>query len=114
MEIATSLRIIDYQNVKVTGEANNINNALKEISEIALCKNFSSNRCKYGRACKFQRRNNIEIKDNQQFNGNVNFNIQAKQPNQTIEQQIHGTKVIEYQIIQTLNQKALTEIIQDQ
>ena len=33
-------------------------------------------------------------------------------PNQTIQQQIHAGKVIEDQIIQTLNQKALTEIIQ--
>ena len=47
-----------------TGNTNNINNALKEISKIVLCKNFSSNCCTCGPDCKFQRRNNIEIKNN--------------------------------------------------
>ena len=34
------------------------------------------------------------------------------QPNKAIQQQIHATKFIEDQIIQTLNHKALSEIIQ--
>ena len=34
------------------------------------------------------------------------------QTNHTIGQQLHATKVIEDQIIQTLNQKAPTEIMQ--
>ena len=63
VEITTSLAVSDYQDVKTTGNTNkNINNALKEISEIVLCKNFSSNCCTYGPDCKFQYRNNIEIK----------------------------------------------------
>ena len=40
VEITISLTVSDYQDVKVTGNANNINTALKEISEIVLCKNF--------------------------------------------------------------------------
>ena len=35
-EIATSLTVSDYQDVKITGNVNNINNTLKEISEIVL------------------------------------------------------------------------------
>ena len=124
VEITTSLTVSDYQDVKITGNANNINNALKEISEIVLCKNFSSNCHTYGPDCKFKLRNNIEIKNNQQPNRNTPFNIthgisnadiQNKknhlQSKQTIGQQIHAAKVIEDQIIQMLNQKALTEII---
>ena len=45
VEITTSLTIGDYQDVKITGNTNNINKALKEISKIVLCKNFSSNCC---------------------------------------------------------------------
>ena len=124
VEITTSLTVSDYQDVMITGNANNINNSLKEISEIVLCKNVSSNFCTYGPECKFQHRNNIEIKNNQQPNENIHFNITHRtsnveiqnsknlHPNQTIGQQIHVTKVIEDQIIQALNQKALTEIIQ--
>ena len=111
--------------IKTRGNTNkNINNAFKEISEIVLCKNFSSNCCTYGPDCKFQHRNNIEIKNNQQPNGNIHFNITHRtsnteiqnsknlHTNQTIGQQRHAAKAIEDQIIQTLNQKALTEIIQ--
>ena len=58
-----------------TGNTNNINNALKEISKIVLCKNFSSKCCTYSPDCKFQHRNNIEIKTNQQSSGNIHFNI---------------------------------------
>ena len=47
VEITTSLTVSDYQDVKIKGNTRNINNALKEISEIALCKNFSSNCCTY-------------------------------------------------------------------
>ena len=124
MEITTSLTVSDYQESKITRSANNINSALKEISEIVLCKVFSSNRCTCGPDCKFQHRNHIEIKSNQRHNGNIHFNITNKksngeiqnlknlQTNQTIQLQIHAAKVMEDQIIQTLNQKALTEIIQ--
>ena len=89
-----------------------------------LCKNVSSNRCSYGPDCNLQHRNNTEVKNNQQTNGNIYFNIthsttNAEQQNsknlhtnQTIRQQIHAAKAIGDQIIQTLNQKALTEIIQ--
>ena len=122
MEI-TTLAVGDYQDVKITGNTNN-NNALKEISEIVLCKTFSSNCCTYGPDCKFQHRNNIEIKNNQQPNGNIHFNITHRtsntkirnsknlHTNQTIEQQRHAAKAIEDQIILSLNQKALTDIIQ--
>ena len=80
--------------------------------------------CTYGPDCKFQHRNNIETKNNQQPNGNIHFNITHRTSNteiqnsknlltnQTIGQQGHAVKAIEDQIIQTLNQKALTEIIQ--
>ena len=56
--------------------------------------------------------------------GNIHFSITHEksnveiqnskelQPNQTIRQQLHTAKVIEDQIIQTLNQEALTQIIQ--
>ena len=36
VEITTSLTVSDYQDVKITGNVNNINNTLKEISEIVL------------------------------------------------------------------------------
>ena len=68
VEITTSLTVCEYQDFKITENANNINNALKEISEIVLCKNFSSNHCTYGPNCKFQHRNDIEIENNQQPN----------------------------------------------
>lgn len=68
---------------------------------------------------------NIEIKTNQQPNGKIfiHFNIihgtsnveiqnQKKLATQPIGQQLNSAKVIEDQIIQTINQKALTEIIQ--
>ena len=61
VEITTSLTVSDYQDVKITGNANN-NNALKDISEIVLCKNFLSNCCTYGPDYNFQHRNNIGIK----------------------------------------------------
>ena len=125
VEITTSLAVGDYQDVKITGNTNsNINNALKETGEIVLCKNFSSNCCTYGPNFKFQHRNNIEIKNNRQPNGNIHFNITHRtsnteiqnsknfHTNQTIRQQRHAAKAIEDQIIQALNQKALTEIIQ--
>ena len=35
-EITTSLTVSDNQDVKITGNVNNINNTLKEISEIVL------------------------------------------------------------------------------
>ena len=47
--------------------------------------------------------------------GKSNVEIQNSkelQPNQTIRQQLNTAKVIEDQIIQTLNQEALTQIIQ--
>ena len=75
VEITTSLTVNDCQDVKITGNTNNINNALKEISEIVLCKYFSSDCCTYGPDCKFQHINNIEIKNSQQPNGNIHFNI---------------------------------------
>ena len=53
MEITTSLTVSDYQDVKITGNSKSINSALKEISEIALYKKFSSNRCTYGPGYKF-------------------------------------------------------------
>ena len=84
---------------------------MKEISEIVLCKKFSSNCCAYGPDCKFQHRNNNEIKSNQQSTGKIHFNIthgtsnaeiqNYLQPNQTIGQQIHASKVIENEIIPT-------------
>ena len=40
VEITTSLTVTDYQDVKITGNANNINSALKGISKIVLCKLF--------------------------------------------------------------------------
>ena len=124
VEITISLTASDCQDVKITGNTSNINNALKEISEIVLCKNFSSNCRTYGPDCKFQHRNNIEIKNNQQPSGNIHFSITHRtnnteiqnsknvHTNQTIRQQRRVAKAIEDQIIQTLNQKALTEIIQ--
>ena len=36
VEITISLTVSDYQDVKITGNVNNINNTLKEISEIVL------------------------------------------------------------------------------
>ena len=75
VEIAISLTIGRYQDVKITGNTSNINNALKEISKIVLCKNVSSNRCSYGPDCNLQHRNNTEVKNNQQTNGNIYFNI---------------------------------------
>ena len=63
VEITTSLTVSDYQDVKITGNVNNINNTLKEISEIVLWKNFSSNCSTYGQDYKLQYRNNIEIKN---------------------------------------------------
>ena len=36
VEISTSLTVSHYQDVKITGNVNNINNTLKEISEIVL------------------------------------------------------------------------------
>ena len=65
VEITTSLTAGDYQDAKITGNTNNINNALKKISEIVLCKNFSSNCCICGLDYKFPHRNDIEIKNNQ-------------------------------------------------
>ena len=64
------------------------------------------------------------MKNNQQSNENIHFNITHRTSNaelqnsknlhnnQTIRQQRHPAKAIEDQIIQTLNQNALTEIIQ--
>ena len=40
VEITASLTVGDYQDIKITGNTNNIYNGLKEISEIVLCKNF--------------------------------------------------------------------------
>ena len=40
LEITTSLTVGDYQDVKITGNTNNITNALKEISKTVLCKKF--------------------------------------------------------------------------
>ena len=74
-EITISLTVSYYQDVKITGNANDINNALKEISEIVLCKNVSSNCCTYGTDWKFQHRNNIEIKNSQKPNKNIHLNI---------------------------------------
>ena len=85
MEIATSLTVSNYQDVRITGSANNINSALKEISEIVLCKSFLSNRCTYGSDYKFQHRNDIEIKSNRQPNGNIDFNITNRKSNAKIQ-----------------------------
>ena len=63
MEIRISLTVRDYQDVKITGNANSINNALKEITVIVLCKNFSSRYCIYRPDSKFQHRNNIKINE---------------------------------------------------
>ena len=63
MEITISLTVSDYQNIKITRNANNINNALKEITVIVICKNFSSKYCIYGPDSKFQHRNNIKINE---------------------------------------------------
>ena len=62
MEITISLTVSDYKDIKFTGNPSNINNALKEINEIVLHKNLSSNHCTYGPDCKFQHKNNIEMK----------------------------------------------------
>ena len=85
VEITISLTAGDYQDVKITGNTSDINNALKEISEIVLCKNFSSNCCTYGPDCKFQHRNTIEIKNNQQPSGNIHFSITHRTSNTEIQ-----------------------------
>ena len=107
MQHTTSRTVGDYQDVNITGNTNNINNALKDVSEIVLCKNLSSNCCTYDPDCKFQHRNNIERKKNQQPNGYIYFNITYKtsnaeikklinlHTNQTIRQQRHAAKTIE-------------------
>ena len=58
---------------------NNIINVLKAISKIVLCKNVSSHCCTYGPDCEFQHRNNIEMKSNQQPNGNIHLTLQTEQ-----------------------------------
>ena len=53
VKITTALTVGDYQDVKITRNTNSINNTLKEVIKIVLCKNFSSNYCTYDPDCKF-------------------------------------------------------------
>ena len=124
VEITTSLTASDYPDVKIIVNAYNNQQCIDWKVRLCYAKNFHKTAIHMVQTASF----NAEIQywnKNQSTTQwkNIHFNIihgtsnveiqnQKKLATQPIGQQLNSAKVIKDQIIQTINQKALTEIIQ--
>ena len=59
VKITTTIQKPDYQDIKVSGNQEDIEKTIHPISKIVLCKNVLTKYCQFRIDCKFEQMNNI-------------------------------------------------------
>ena len=59
VKITTTIQKPDYQDIKLTGNQEDIEKTIHSIRKIVLCKNVPTNNCQFRIDCKFEQMNNI-------------------------------------------------------